>query len=531
MELALNALTGLLNVFTDHEKERNCCVLEHTYLLPSHPSQKCIDPESITGDYENYMVSKWKFVSCLLTRYKRKIAELNNDKDDPKWISMHIEELIETIYCSKNNDPNDYYPQKTQYESLRYFLNWISIRRFDDLFVVFFTQTLPKCIDIALKMDELFPSNKLEWKFKRNKNKFFHEQYISFSREQVLCLLIHMFFNTTWRDTDIHKYWTNFDIYYQQNQTNQCVFSYLWTLIHYFNHFVLDANHNNDNIDDFIIFKRISMCDYSDKLKLFDSMNKEFVEKNHDLEINILNQDMLNIGSIKNNDIYVIDFANKYVGFGRSGTQEEVIFGSHPEGNIIMLIAPSPMKDNEVIAIENVQTIARFKNKGQNLRFDKCVIDQSVKLNIIASDASELDVIQEIEQKNDFVIDLKEPYFSRDLLKAVVMFGATCIDINEHKNKIIVRTGLWGCGAFRGNKYIKILLQIIAANHISNKIDVLEIYCQNDYCQDDTFRNELVQFIKHYNLDKDITLQKILHCLINNKQSFLSNCNLFEVLL
>ena len=521
----MRLLTDILNVF--EEEECKSCPMEHSYLLPSHPSLECIDPESITGNYDDMMVSKWKFISCSLINYKNKMKELNNDiENNSKWISLHIEQLIDTIYSIKNSDPNDYYPNKTDYISLRFFLNWISIRKFDDIFKLFFTQTLPKCIDIALKMNQLFPTNKIEWKTLKcgNNNYSFVQQYISLSRKQILCLLIHMFFNTTWREKGVHKYWTNFDIYYQQNESNQCVFSYLWTLVCYLNHFTNPNNSIGD--DDGVRFKRISMTDYHVK---FDSIHKDF-EHNHQLKIDILNQDMMNVVKEKSDHLYMIDFANKYVGFGRSGTQEEVIFGSHCEACIVMLIAPTPMNDNEVILIENVQTIAIFENKGQDLKFNKCIIDKDIKINIIASDASELDVIDK-SNDNDIIIDLQEPYFGRDLLKAIVMIGAaTCCNNDNDKNKII-RTGLWGCGAFRGNKYIKVLIQIIAAHHISNNINCLQICCDDDYVKDDQFRKELLRFIQQYDMDTDhrMGICKILECLITKKTSFkVNNNNVFD---
>eukprot|EP01084_Bolivina_argentea_P203331 347308_1 len=286
MDSAYKLVSDLLNLFEDCECKS--CRLEHTYILPSHENLKCQDPQSITGNYDDFLVSKWKFVQCLLNNYNNIIQELNKDLlniNKKEWISSHIEQLIETIYNAKNSDSNDYFPNKTDFESLKFILQWLSISHFNDIFKIFFTQTLPKCIDIALNMPQLFPSNTLKWQWKNNRNGVFHEQFITFSRIQCLCLLIHMFFNTVCRVENIHTYWTNFDIYCQQTESNQCVFSYLLTLIHYFNYFTnkkySQLNKENDNI----IFRRVSICNYN------DNNNNNFIS-NSELKIDISNEDI-----------------------------------------------------------------------------------------------------------------------------------------------------------------------------------------------------------------------------------------------
>ena len=46
-----------------------------------------------------------------------------------------------------------------------------------------------------------------------------------------------------------------------------------------------------------------------------------------------------------------------------------MIFGSSPEACIVMLLCPQPMSDIEVIVIENARVIAKFMGKSQYLKF------------------------------------------------------------------------------------------------------------------------------------------------------------------
>lgn len=86
---------------------------------------------------------------------------------------------------------------------------------------------------------------------------------------------------------------------------------------------------------------------------------------------------------------------------------------------------------------------------------------------IIAIDA--MDFSDEYDSRNSFRKQLKQSSLERELGKAFTGFSAfTSTNID---------TGHWGCGAFCGNRYLKCLLQWLAASASSNR---LHYFCHGD---------------------------------------------------
>ena len=63
-----------------------------------------------------------------------------------------------------------------------------------------------------------------------------------------------------------------------------------------------------------------------------------------------------------------VDFANKNVGFGTSGTQEELILGTSPKTCFIVLFN-KVLETNEAVMITGAKRYGDFSGYGQHTRF------------------------------------------------------------------------------------------------------------------------------------------------------------------
>jgi poly(ADP-ribose) glycohydrolase len=157
--------------------------------------------------------------------------------------------------------------------------------------------------------------------------------------------------------------------------------------------------------------------------------------------------------------------ANKSVGFGRSGTQEETHVGTSPEACPVALLTP-PLQDTDVLVVEGPEAMATVTGYGRQARFDSFIEldpDDSPESSkwrrrtMLFMDALELDLYEE----SHILPDLLPGHLYRELRKAYTAFAS---EDGEKSTYSDIYTGLWGCGAFGGNKYIKSLVQWFAAS-------------------------------------------------------------------
>ena len=244
------------------------------------------------------------------------------------------------------------------------------------------------------------------------------------------------------------------------NLLNVCAVAYLQTLIQYFR----QSFKNDQLMNEIIRFKRneATLDEIETKLKSVNNLNDIL-----SLKLN---------GSIGDDSDIEIDFANQDIGFGITGTQEEILFGSSPELCISMLFCDT-LEENEGISITGARRVSVFDGYGLNVTLKYFLpIDHQLWRNrvIIAIDALDLsDYVENSFQKQSEPSNLK-----RELVKAYA--GFSCV-----ANKKI-STGHWGCGAFNGDKQLKALIQIIAASVPSN---TLIFYCRGDSKFFDRFSN------------------------------------------
>ncbi|RNA44654.1 poly(ADP-ribose) glycohydrolase-like [Brachionus plicatilis] len=305
--------------------------------------------------------------------------------DDQEWDRK--KSALQAFSANKLQDLSQLLSEFTQIDPNEINNSLLYLKNFND------EQTLVNLINeivkYALKIPDLIPSGKIQ-RLTRASPK------IEFKRKQILCIICHMFLCTLEKDKNT-LYWVTFDIWL--NFSTKCTNSYLQTLIEYFRE---SFNLINDN-------------DY-------------------------MNETIRLEGSIGDCSEAEIDFANMDIGYGKTGTQEEILFAASPE----------------------------------------------------------------ISYANDsFDVQIKGENVLRELKKCLVGFSAV--------SGSAIETGHWGCGCFNGHKYLKALVQWIAASCTHNKI-VFYCFTKGDFEQE--FLNfKTMSPLIYYGITLDETnfLKKILH--------------------
>ncbi|PGH15445.1 hypothetical protein AJ79_02422 [Helicocarpus griseus UAMH5409] len=172
--------------------------------------------------------------------------------------------------------------------------------------------------------------------------------------------------------------------------------------------------------------------------------------------------------------------ANKNVGFGQTGTQEEVQVGSSPECCPVTLLTPT-LQDNQVLVVQGAEAMAVIKGYGREARLDYVLtadyglssgdlqLSKWRQRTMLFMDALQLD---QFGVSNGEVADLPPGHVDRELLKAYNAFrGST--DEGECNIYSEIVTGLWGCGAFGGSPRIKTLIQWCAASMARTKLRIV----------------------------------------------------------
>ena len=407
------------------------------FVLPCHLDETIEDPLSICGDYESLIVPKWLFIETLL----------NRRIDD-------IDSLLEVIDCLQPD---------IELECLRVCLEDFVCYTEE----TFFSQTVPAMIKLALRMPELFPTGKLLIL------RTGVECQVAFTREQVACLLVHMFLCSLQPSSE-NTFWVNFSIWYKTPVTAPML-CYLQTLLTYFQK--LDCNGLPAEPLQNIAFSRRVLTQAP------NWHSSEVVTK------------VVTAGSgvePGEGEVQVV-FSNKDIGYGSSGTQEEAVFGMSPEMCIAMLITQT-LLDNEAILIKGPEIIGRYTGIGRELKFNGPWLETRdwSQRKLVAIDAMEFDIVDADEKWE--VEELKEVNLQRELNKCFCGFGFlveendrtavakttnssnSALTTNPAESTIpTIATGHWGCGAFGGHRQTKALIQLMAASQANTNLVFYEI--------------------------------------------------------
>jgi len=327
-----------------------------------------------------------------------------------------------------------------------------------------FINLIPTICSCALKLPEIFPEKHLQL-LRRGE-----EKRIELTREQVSCLLANMFFCTIQPCSHLVK---QFRGHFVGNRapTGPLTFirwlstqsgptsTYLHSLLNYFNH-IAKADLGTLKAEK-IVYERLVETKGSWAPK--GNQNVIVQVKPH-LE-----------GRIGDKEEIEMDFANENVGFGTTGTQEELLLGPSPETCPIVLFNET-LNNNEAIVIVGARKFGDFTGYGSRVRYTG-PFSQEWDWNrrkIIAIDAI-CNPGNKTKQLEDYVME-------RELRKAFTGFSAA-------KGEIVA-TGHWGCGAFGGDLEVKAVVQILAASVAGVK--ELQFFCFGEQ----GFYGKLVQLCK-----------------------------------
>lgn len=198
-----------------------------------------------------------------------------------------------------------------------------------------------------------------------------------------------------------------------------------------------------------------------------------------------------------------VDFANSFVGGGVIGSglvQEEIQFLTHPE-LIVSRLFTEKLLENEVLFVTGFEKFNNYSGYSNTFKFKGDAEDKISTIDtkfgkrklsyMVAMDALSFGSDKEKQYLKNNII--------RDLNKCFVAFSAYPVIEKDNEKLSTISTGNWGCGAFKGDKELKSLIQLLVASHCNRNL----IYSTFD---DEKFKislNEMYIFLKK-NLLKQI---------------------------
>ena len=424
-------------------------------------------PVPLEGD------DKWdddhvKLPNSLFCKYKE-IDEAGNVQEKLRW------DLIEeSLTSSKISNSQEFEGAVKKYfmKSDRIFNSYHEL--FENSFLeedadLFFDNILPKIIELALRLPELMRSPIPLLKKTMNKS-------ISMSQEQAACLLANAFLctfpsrNQSKKNTDYPE--INFNRLF--SCSGNSVVEKLKCLCNYFRRICTKAMPTG-----VLTFQR------------------RFIDA---LEFPDLGESTANFSSTKlilsskatiedGAGMLQVDFANRYLGGGALGqgcVQEEIRFVINPEMIVGMLFCES-MSSTEAIVMTGCEQFNKYSGYAGSFEwsgnfFDKTPCDEFRRrmTYVVAIDA--LSFHKPYLQFENFTL-------TREVRKAFVGFYHNPLDETK---PIAVCSGNWGCGAFRGFKPLKAIIQLIACCLNQRNL----FYCTFGEIKLEHEINRMFQFIK-----------------------------------
>ena len=348
---------------------------------------------------------KWKEISTILKELQNKSARTN------------LEEALKSLYNSNY----------LKLSGFKMFTEANKLRRKID----FSNTVLPFMAKIALKLPELFPSAELMiLRQQRNDS-------IPLSKDQVCCLLAHMFFGTISNTSNPKMQETMNFKEILSNPTNINVHK-LFCLFNYFSNAA-----TRKSLGEVIYSRSVE----SNPRSLDVWANSRQVLQEFEID---------STGKIENNtsaNTLEVDFANKFIGGGAltsGAVQEEIRFFISPECIPSMLFFES-FDDNEVGCIKGTEKVNWCEGYSMNFEF-RGDSQGAAKDNIVVMDAIKFN-------------GLGEQFTERNILREV---NKAFLGFSEGGQKII--TGKWGCGAFKGDPQLKFLIQWMACSEAGKRM-------------------------------------------------------------
>ncbi|XP_050391960.1 poly(ADP-ribose) glycohydrolase isoform X1 [Patella vulgata] len=336
---------------------------------------------------------------------------------------------------------NQRYQKKWNFQTLRkYFTEHVSKKEKDN----FFEYSLPKIIKLALQLPHL--CTKPIPLLKKHKN-----QSITMSQQQIACLLANAFLCTFPRRNSQHKGseyadypGINFIGVFQTGSFDR-KFQKLKCIFHYFERVTSKMPRG------IVTFTR----QFIQNTPNWENCHEKLPEQIH----------VSSSGTIEDDGfgLLQVDFANKYIGGGVLGSgcvQEEIRFLICPEMLISRLFTEA-LDNKECLVMKGCERFSNYDGYADSFTWagnhdDVTPRDSNGRL---CTDVVAIDALI-IRNPND---QFKDYMLKRELNKAYVGFEIFCGQHIPPSQRPAVCTGNWGCGAFRGDKQLKALIQLMAA--------------------------------------------------------------------
>ena len=432
-------------------------------------------------------------------------------------ITTLLQRPVESI--SSLEDLLSYVQYDLQFTTLRSTLQRICGKNPD-----FFACMWPNMVAAALSLPRLFPDGRLQALQQQV------DSSVSLSREQIASLLVHMFLCSI-RPPKWSKFWANFGIWY--NSGSPPTRTYLLCLFDYF--LQLDQSGKPPHPLETVEFHRrvlqqppnwsTSAAKFYDDI-LITSVNLE-PEPGCHIEVS---------------------FANKDIGFGVSGTQEEVKMAMSPEACVAMLITPT-LLENETLLIRGARQVGSCQGIGRNVSYRGPLEPDQYQDGsrdwkerwIIAMDAMELDAVEEdsgiqpgTSCAHTMIHELKRTVLERELNKAFCGFSGIEPHVRQCDDgrvggALSLATGHWGCGAFGGHKQAKALIQLMAAAQAGKALVYHDV--DGEVNERTLFLQELEASVSLL-IQMNVTVAQLYSVMLKVGETYYTSdesCNLFKV--
>lgn len=405
-------------------------MIEDYCILPCSPDILCEDRFSIT-ESEELHVPFWEVLTTLL---------------NTTAVDSHADliDILETVAVTRRGRSD------TDYGFLKRVL--ISLERKQ----YFFDRVWPVIKDLALEMPTLFPGSQIPILGRQ-------QWSLVFSRRQVACLVVHQFLCTltapTWQDG-----FQDFHIWYSSEQPHtKAVEAYLTALVEYFFRLV-DGEEFSPLVS--------GVEDWPISYTLHTTQDPLFADDSStpltDLRVMITPEASTSPSLLGLPDGAAVISANKFIGFGRTGTQEETHVGASPECCPAVLITP-PLEANQALVVTGPEAMVTVSGYQRSARCGKILRPEATDTpqehrakwrhrTMLFMDAMELD----LDGRDAGLPDLKSGNVDRELRKAYTAFSS--YKQSDRSAYSMIYTGYWGCGTFGGNPGVKSLIQWCAAS-------------------------------------------------------------------
>ncbi|KAI8797222.1 poly(ADP-ribose) glycohydrolase, partial [Biomphalaria glabrata] len=386
------------------------------------------NPEYKHNKYEkSSSQSRWERIQCAL---KKNIAGVFELESAIKSYNVHFKHRwnFDTLY--------DFFENLDQHEK-----------------DFFFQKTLPEMCNLALRLSDI--CTKPLPILKQNKS-----MKVTMSQQQAASLLANAFFctfptrNVNTKSVSLPD--INFNNLYSGGPGKERKIEKLKCLLNYFERVTKKMPTGT------LTFSRQYERDNPD----WKSLENKFTNMTVDAE-----------GSIEDvgTEMLQADFANKLVGggvLGRGLVQEEIRFIICPE-MIVSRLFTETLLDNEVLIMTGCERFCKYTGYSDTFKFAGNYIDQTSwdswgrrMIDVVAMDAL---VVRGNPRDQFKLYPLK-----RELNKAYCAFHDDYRNSELYQNAGYhpspVCTGNWGCGAFKGDKHLKAVIQMMAASYAGREI-------------------------------------------------------------